>query len=375
MIRASRSLAAIRNDLAMTARYKSVELIPTVDTSLPSFDNTQLVGINTCPTWGTIRYVHHKAMGKNKRAMALEAGQAAHDGFAAHRLFYLLEYGNEYYGRDVVPAVMAHGLKLFGDQRWDEILTEYHKPDDERRRLINVMLTALATSGFYDDPDDKRRTVSNIEEMLIAYADRIDLRRRMPVIIGDFVGVELGFDTTIKFVPLDKDDPMVYRFIGRIDGIHYHHRANGNIVTEIQDNKTASRLDDAWEMSYLLSNQVTGYMLAAKTAYGIDVTNARIIGTALPLPRNYDYGGIANVDATRSASSFAKWFDWVYDTLLIRRQWEASPLEAPRYTHSCNRYFRVCPFIYLCATEGEEQQHVFDNMVTDEWSPLEDGHD
>jgi hypothetical protein len=43
------------------------------------------------------------------------------------------------------------------------------------------------------------------------------------------------------------------------------------------------------------------------------------------------------------------------------------------FTHSCNRYFRPCSLIPFCASDREEQERIIAEMVTDEWSPLDDG--
>ena len=60
------------------------------DADLPAFDNTKLTAINQCPTWGIVRYGLHKTMSGGGRAMALEAGSACHEVFAALRLWQLL---------------------------------------------------------------------------------------------------------------------------------------------------------------------------------------------------------------------------------------------------------------------------------------------
>ena len=57
------------------------------DKDLPAYDHTKLSAVNTCPTWGILRYILHKRMPNSTRAMALEAGSASHEGFAAVRLY------------------------------------------------------------------------------------------------------------------------------------------------------------------------------------------------------------------------------------------------------------------------------------------------
>ena len=48
------------------------------DAHLPVYDHTKLSGINTCPTYGILRYSMHKVMPNSKRALALEAGSTSH---------------------------------------------------------------------------------------------------------------------------------------------------------------------------------------------------------------------------------------------------------------------------------------------------------
>ena len=65
--------------------------------NLHAFDFTKMSAINTCPTWGIIRYGYHKVFSTTSGAMALEAGSACHEVFAAARDFDILEYSNRAY--------------------------------------------------------------------------------------------------------------------------------------------------------------------------------------------------------------------------------------------------------------------------------------
>jgi hypothetical protein len=55
----------------------------------------------------------------------------------------------------------------------------------------------------------------------------------------------------------------------------------------------------------------------------------------------------------------------------MARQYEGNPYDAPKYTHSCNRYFRPCSFIPFCDADDEEQRTIVREMEDDEWSPLD----
>ena len=70
---------------------------------------------------------------------------------------------------------------------------------------------------------------------------------------------------------------------------------------------------------------------------------------------------------------FEKWANWFVTTIAIDNQWRDDVLSAPMYTHSCNRYFRACSFLPLCACDTvEDKEQVLEEMELDEWSPLHD---
>lgn len=346
---------------------------------LPAFDNTKLVAINTCPTWGILRYEHHKTFGHGGRAMALEAGGACHEAFAALRFADLYLNGADWYGEGFYSsqdfeAVVSHGETLFGASRYHEIIDHLASEEDQRVRLINVALAAFDTSGFYDDPRDKRRTTSNIQEALIAYVDRYPFGKHLPIVAEvngkPFVGIEIPFDLTVYS---EYEQRHVCRFTGRIDGLHFTDK--GMTELEVVDNKTASRLDDAWASSFELSHQFTGYMQAARAMTGFQIAKGRVHGLAIPLPRTYDYGGVVTETFRRKPHQFDEWDQWFWHTYELWKRYKDNPSAAPKYTHSCNRYFRSCSFIPYCASPPDERPEIYDEMVTEEWSPLKETSD
>lgn len=346
----------------------SARLTEESDMHLPAYDNTKLVAINTCPTWGILRYSMHKSMSPpadqgGPRAMALECGSAAHEVFAAVRLWQLRNHQGKTSLSDY------HGPRLFGKTRYDAMLAAVDEREDERTQSLAFCLTALETSGFYDDPRDRRRTMTNLEESCIAYIDRWDWNR-MPVWIRDAddpqsdVGIELPFDVTLSFV-LSDGSTREYRFIGKADGLH----TRGDTLY-LHENKTASRLDEAWSQSFLLSSQVTGYCFALGLWAGQAIEHAEIYGMSIPLPKNYDFGGLVRESVSRYSHHFERWFNWFLHTVELEQAYAFDPIHAPKYTHSCNRYFRPCSMIPFCDATDEEQMNVLSEMYTDEWSPL-----
>lgn len=338
------------------------------DLALPAYDNTKLQAINTCPTWGILRYSQHKSMtGPGFRQMALEMGSAAHEVFAAVRLWQVRKYQGH------VALADYHGERLFGKTRYDAMLQAVDEREDDRSQSLAFCLSALETSGFYDDPSDRRRTYTNLEEGCIAYIDRWDWNR-MPVWIRDEadphsdIGIELPFDVVLSFV-LQGGEQVSYRFIGKADGLHVR---DGKLY--LHENKTASRLDEAWRQSFLLSSQVTGYCLALSVWAGSSIENAEIYGLSIPLPKSYDFGGIVRESVSRHAHHFKHWFSWFLHTVQLEEAYRNDPVHAPRYTHSCNRYFRPCSMIPFCDADEDEQKQILEEMFDDVWSPLHDAN-
>lgn len=327
---------------------------PSSPTYLEPFDNTKLTAINTCPTWGIIRYGHHKAW-PNERgtAAALNAGSAAHDVFAASRVWRL-------HHMQGLPEVAQHtGLRIFGTERWSGMggsLLTIPKPG--RSDYLAFCLEALYNSGLIDDPAEKRKGMAAVEESCIIYLDRYD--ERNDVFVSDnFVGVEQPFDLVITYGTLE------FRFTGKIDAVEKHGEEPW-----VHENKTASRLNDAWIASFQLAHQVTGYVVAASFLTNVNITNCRVHGLSIPLPKNYDLGGLANEDVVRKAHHIVAWLRWVRHTLDIYEQFKATPMDSPQYTHSCNRFFRPCSLIPYCAGNDETKAEIWDFLVDDEWSPL-----
>jgi hypothetical protein len=80
--------------------------------------------------------------------------------------------------------------------------------------------------------------------------------------------------------------------------------------------------------------------------------------------------GLARVVARRKDWQIKEWFKWLLHTVQLHEQYKDNPVEAPQYTHSCNRYFRPCSFIPLCAEAPEDRATMLADMDIKEWNPL-----
>lgn len=340
--------------------------------TLRKFDNTKLVALNTCPTWGIVRYEHHRTYLSGGRSMALEAGKAAHEAYAAVRVADLYFNGHLFYNRDMKDVATHRARQLFGNDRTEGLLSALMSGEDSERATMLAALEVFGTSGYYEDPNDRRRTIANIEEALIAYVTRYPLGKTMPIVIGDFVGIEIPINMYLR-IEFDDGQVFEYNFTGRVDGLHF---TSPDLVTiAVEENKTASRLDDAWRLAFTVSHQPTGYCLAASALLKRPVTDAVIRGMAIPLPKTFDYGGIVNEPITRTEQHFVEWAKWVIYTAEGTKAYLADPCNAPKFTHSCNRYFRPCSLIPFCDSPVDERELMLEEMAIEEWSPLETGNE
>jgi len=339
------------------------------EANLFAYSHSKVEAILTCPVWGIIRYVKNLYYPNAQRAMALEAGGAMHDVFAACRLWQLLRL------QSLPEHFIHHGHRLFGEERFTRCWKDYGgKETDYRDELINFCFNILNSGEFYDDTDDNIRTLSNMETTVIRYVDwRMPQFERNPIWVEDVndatkrVGIEVTFDVIIAY------RGKSVRYIGTIDGIITPLNANPSypVLGEayIDENKTASRLDETWRKSYMVKSQPTGYIAIARMITSLVVSKVRMIGVKIKQTRSSE--DLRAFIEDREDYQMIKWVQSLFHAHEIVERYEADPLQAPQYTHSCSRFFRPCSFIDLCAASPEDQQDIYQSMVPGRLSPSE----
>ena len=343
------------------------------DSHIPAYDHTKLSNINTCPTWGILRYSMHKKMPGSSRSMALEAGASAHEAFSAVRWY---QFHRSVIDKTGAAIAENHVIKLFGADRFQQMKDKLSPNATDRTNCINFALEALYSCGFYDDIKDTKRTTSNISESIIAYIndydfDRFPLWVRDPTDRDTDIGIEIGFNivVTITYSMNNMQYTKQSRLTGRLDGLHtFTDTANKGKLLIIEE-KTGSRLDDSWLSQWILSHQITGYCLASATFTGLPCNHALVSGMRIPIGR-IPHEGIRKEMVPRNNHMFEKWANWFVTTVEIEEQWRDQVTKAPMYTHSCNRYFSSCSFLSFCAADEEEKEIILEEMETDEWNPL-----
>jgi hypothetical protein len=344
--------------------------------NLPSFDNVKLTAIATCPTFGIMRYQHHKVYASPRRSMPLVAGLAAHEAFSAVRLGDLFFNGHMFYpDMDCKRTAIRRANQLFGSERTIAWVEKMSAGEDIERSVMLGALEIFNSTGFYDDPDDKRRTIANIEETIIAYCSRYPMGKTMCVVDIDklgrqFVGVEIPIKMFLRI--RNHDVVREYKFLGRVDGVMW--TGPDKTAINVEDDKTASRLNDAWHESWKIAHQMTGYCAAINALLGVETMQGIVRGASIPLPKTYDYGGVVNVPFRRNLPQFKEWADYVVHIMDIMQKYVNTPLSAPRYTHSCNRYFRPCSYIPFCDSDMEERALMYSEMDDEVWDPTTGAH-
>ena len=297
------------------------------------------------------------------RALALEAGEAMHQFFAAVRCWQL------HFVDKLPDHAMSAGMRIFGEPRWKDIWKQTKKADQPIDQLGTLTSLVLRSSGYYDDPNDTTRTLANMETAGMVYIrETLKYMENWPIWIADRkdankpVGIEQIFDVVLEY-----EDGKRIRYIGTLDGILCERQKAMRIT--MAENKTASRLDKAWIESFKMRHQITGYMACGQALFEIDMWRARVYGCKLkPTYRGED---VHIEPVVRDKASITHWGNWVYNQVNLFETFKDEWEYAERRTHSCNRYFRPCTLIPFCADTPEGRAEQYSQMKEASPSPSE----
>lgn len=324
------------------------------------YSQSRLTDLNQCPIYGVVHIQRKYAT--TGRAMALEAGGTMHEVFSAVRLWQLWRK------QGLTKHADYNGQRLFGQERWADAFKSAQKiKGDDRDQLLDLAYHILHSSEWYDDPNDNARTMANMEIASLRYIDRrLATMDSWPIFVEDKkridsrVGIEQVFDCILEY-----EDSTRIRFIGTIDGLIYSEHFKKWFLDE---NKTATRLDEGWRMSFEMSHQITGYCACSTTVFGFPVFDAHVFGIKIKPSGREDSDDFT---VKRTPDSILHWAAWVWHTVKLFERYANDFESAPRFTHSCNRYFRPCHMIPFCSDTPEGRQQQWEEMVPQEPSPSE----
>jgi len=243
---------------------------------------------------------------------------------------------------------------------------------DERDQLLELCFAVLQTSGWKDDAKDQTRTMTNMELASICYVDEhLPKMDNWPIYVRDtsnprsLVGIEQVFDVTLTY-----EDNKEIRYVGTIDGLVTKKTTSEYFLDE---NKTASRLSDAWRNAFDTRHQLTGYCAASTSVFGFDkpIYRTRVTGLRIK-PSNKGEDVYPFEAKVRTVKDIDHWCTWVREMVETYERFRDDYENATRYTHSCNRYFRPCSLLPFCADTAEGRQLAFNElMVPADPSPSE----
>lgn len=235
--------------------------------------------------------------------------------------------------------------------------------------MQELSFAILESSGWVDNDDDTTRTMANMQMATIHYIDeRLASMDSWPIYVQDvkksdcMVGIEQVFDVVVLY-----GDGREVRYIGTVDGLIKKRSADEFYLDE---NKTANRIDDGWRLSFEMSNQVTGYSVISEAVFGFKVEKCRVTGNKIK-PTNSGENVYPLETLRRSTEAFSAWGRWLRHTVDLYEQYENNYEEAPRYTHSCNRYFRPCSLIPFCTDDPTGRREQWSDMIESDKSPSE----
>lgn len=257
------------------------------------------------------------------------------------------------------------GERIFGKRRWKDCVTHI-KTKDERDYLQELCLNVLHTAGWEDSPYDKNRTMANMELASIDYIDeRLPHMENWPIYVENgrdphcMVGIEQTFDVVVEW-----EDGYRARYIGTVDGLVLSLPKN---IPVLDENKSANRLGDGWRAAFEISHQITGYCAAGSIMFGFPIQHSRVTG--VKVGRGEDPYTLE--PTARDEGFVAHWAKWFYQTAKMYEAYQDNYEDAPRYTHSCSRYFRPCSLIPFCADTVEGRRNHWNSMVPNDLSPSE----
>lgn len=335
-----------------------------INNDLPYVTSSMVEAIATCPRWGIIHNVQHKRFVTGYRQMALEAGSLMHDVFAAFNLFHVMV-------EQTLPGhAEFHGNRLFPEGRYNAINfkeAERRWQDRPNKGFEYLVYSVIGSSDYYDDPNDRNRTLANLEHVglelghhylsnLAAYSIHIDDASDPTAAIG----IEKSLD--VVFTAYMSDDSIrQFRFIGLADAL-YHNPVTS--IVALGEYKTTSSMNDGWREAFRTRHQLSAYY-GALHAYFENI-KGDIILTGSTIPVRKTTTPVMTFAEGRDVQSVRNFITTALFAMDVATQHPGiEAVNAPMFTHSCNRYFRPCSMLDLCTAADEDRGIIWEQMQID----------
>jgi len=263
----------------------------------------------------------------------------------------------------VAGAAYAKGLEVIRTLVWGP----------EKLPLEDAIAEAIpkvwAEYGDMETPEfAQHKSPLNIVKALIAYFDKYnpETDHIQPYIKKDgYPAVEFSFTLPTQINHQDTGEPILYA--GRTDMLGVYQDS-----LWIVDDKTSSILGTAWDRSWALRGQLTGYTFAAQQ-YGFKAAGAIVRG--ISLLRSGAFGFSEPIEY-RSPWHIERWWVQLHrDLARMVACWQDKDEDHPwgywdyNLADACTAY-GGCPFAQLCRVSNPEEW-VQGNYELRDWSPLD----
>lgn len=184
-------------------------------------------------------------------------------------------------------------------------------------------------------------------------------------------GIEWSFSVLLPIAHPETGKPLVY--VGRVDMVATD--AQGRIYCV--DEKTASRLGEAWDMKWDMDTQMTGYIWAQQELidrhkYGEDVEVQALVRGISILKDGF---GHVEIPIVRSQWFIEQWYNQLLrDVRKMVWAYERGVWDMAMHENACVQYMRRCDYMPLCCSPNAEQIAGDRNVYKIEvWNPTERG--
>ena len=285
-------------------------------------DNTAISGFRRCEMYGYYNSIR-RIKGFEESTHLIAGGAFALGLEVTRKAFY----------EQSLPFSEAFELGVIA------IVTEYGEHDPHKKLAAKGVWNIVAAFEYYF-------RIWPIDKVLVPFK----------LATGKYA-IEFSFAIPTNVMHPVTGDPILYA--GKFDMVAQHEAG----LLYVVDEKTSTQLGDYWLTRWRMSNQMTGYIWAARK-HGIDVKGAWIRGIGI-LSRNLTS---ANVPTLRPLWRIAQWernMELTLNKMIL--SWKHGQYQQ-NLDQACSAY-GGCSYLALCEVPNPEEW-IGVNFYANTWSPL-----
>lgn len=217
---------------------------------------------------------------------------------------------------------------------------------------------AVIAWGTFQSPMLSNKTKDRLIRAILYYFDQWMLGEDGLTPVKD--GIESSFEIELPIMHPETGFPLLY--VGKRDMLATD--VNGRYY--VVDEKTTSKLGEAWYSKWDLDAQTTGYIWSVKQEKSDVEVMAQIRG--ISILRN-DYGH-AEVPIVKSNWQLEQWHEQLlHDVERMIRCWKAQWFDQA-LNDQCTAYGRACDYKKLCMSMQPDKR-IEGNYKVEVWNPIE----